>query len=176
MGGLVSLSGRNKAYLLGLRERVRNTSGKNYSLQRYFWFIYFNVINAVSSLKAEMSILKTLNPAVLIRNSNKGTDSHIRMTFTSLLLALLVPIFVFTFGRVFGSTHEEVTSFLNKPFNYIVITSTLVISFIHFKQGVKVLIEDYVRGLTRTILLSFTSILSYGAILVILYSITKILI
>ena len=98
------------------------------------------------------------------------------MTFTSLLLALLVPIFVFTFGRVFGSTHEEVTSFLNKPFNYIVITSTLVISFIHFKQGVKVLIEDYVRGLTRTILLSFTSILSYGAILVIFYSITKILI
>ena len=122
-----------------------------------------------------MSILKSLNPNIFLRNSNKGTDRHIRMTFTSFLLIFLVPIFIFTFGKIFGASYDEVNEFLSQPINSVVVIATLVISFIHFKQGVRILIEDYVRGSTRKMLLTFTTILSYSAIAVSLYSITAIL-
>ena len=122
-----------------------------------------------------MSILKSLNPNIILRRSNKGTDRHIRMTFTSLLLIILIPTFIFTFGKVFGASYDEVNKFLSQPINAIIVIFTLVISFIHFKQGVRILIEDYVRGSKRKILLSLTTILSYGAIVISLYSITTIL-
>ena len=122
-----------------------------------------------------MSILKSLNPNIILRHSNKGTDRHIRMTFTSLLLVFLIPTFIFTFGQVFGASYEEVNNFLSQPINSIIVIATLVISFIHFKQGVRILIEDYVRGFKRKMLLTFTTILSYGAIAISIYSIITIL-
>jgi len=122
-----------------------------------------------------MSILKSLNPNIILRNCNKGTDRHLRMTFTSILLIFLIPIFIFTFGKVFGASYDEVNKFLSQPINSIIVILTLVISFVHFKQGVRILIEDYVRGLLRKILLTLTSILSYSAIAISIYSITAIL-
>ena len=97
------------------------------------------------------------------------------MTFTSILLIFLIPIFIFTFGKVFGASYDEVNKFLSQPINSIIVILTLVISFVHFKQGVRILIEDYVRGLLRKILLTLTSILSYSAIAISIYSITAIL-
>ena len=122
-----------------------------------------------------MSILKSLNPNIILRRSNKGTDRHIRMTFTSLLLIILIPIFIFTFGKVFGASYNEVNKFLSQPINAIIVIVTLVISFIHFKQGVRILIEDYVRGNARKVLLTCTTVLSYGAIAIGIHSMTKIL-
>jgi succinate dehydrogenase / fumarate reductase, membrane anchor subunit len=56
-----------------------------------------------------------------------------------------VPLFVFTFGPCWAP-HAEVVAYFSRPFPAIVAALTLVVGFMHFKNGVQVLIEDYVPG------------------------------
>ena len=96
------------------------------------------------------------------------------MQVSSIALVMLVPLFVFTFGRILGAPHEEVIAYYSRPFPALVAALTLVVGFLHFKIGVQVLIEDYTDGLTRTYLIIATKILSYGAAATGLFAIARI--
>ena len=66
-------------------------------------------------------------------------------------------------GQRFKSvnTYEEVTAYYARPFPAIVAGLMLVVGLTHFKNGARVMIEDYSSGLTRKALIVGTICLSY---------------
>jgi len=96
-------------------------------------------------------------------SAKTGTDHHWKMTLTSVGLAILVPLFIFTFGATLGSDYETALAVYSRPFPALVAILTLTVGWMHFKGGVQILIEDYTHGGTRTALIIATTCLSYAA-------------
>lgn len=110
-----------------------------------------------------MRYLTDRKRAVGMGSARDGTHHFWSMTKSSAALAILVPLFVFTFGPMLGREHAEVVAYFSRPFPAIVAALTIVVGFMHFRSGVQVLLEDYAHGLTRTVLLIAMILLSYGA-------------
>lgn len=121
-----------------------------------------------------MRYLTDRKRAVGMGSAKTGTAHFWAMKVTSIGLLLLVPLFVFTFGPMLGKPHAEVIAYFGRPFPAIVAALTIVVSFIHFKDGVQVLIEDYVHGTTQKILIIAMICLSYAAMVTGLFAIAKI--
>ncbi|QPH52865.1 succinate dehydrogenase, hydrophobic membrane anchor protein [Pontivivens ytuae] len=96
-------------------------------------------------------------------SAKDGTEHFWQVKLSSIALAILIPLFIFTFGRTLGSDYETALAVYSQPFPAIVAALTLVVGWMHFKQGVQVLIEDYTGGATRTALIVATTCLSYAA-------------
>ena len=121
-----------------------------------------------------MNYFKIINPRVFFQKPGNGTDKHIRMIITSVILAVVAPIFIFTFGKILGSSYEDAIIFFSKPTNVIVVMLTVCVGLLHFRYGVQTLIEDYVRGSAKKILLHMASLICYSAIAITLISIIRI--
>lgn len=97
-------------------------------------------------------------------SAHSGTAHFWHMQMSSVALAVLVPLFIFTFGSILGGTHAEVIAYFARPFPAIVAALTLVVGFVHFKNGAQVMIEDYAQGAARRIAIIAVTCLSYAAI------------
>ena len=120
-----------------------------------------------------MSYMTDLKRAVGHGSAREGTERHWWMTKSSVGLLILLPFFVYTFGSMLGRPHEEVIAYFARPFPSIVAALMLVVGFMHFKNGIKMVIEDYSHGTTREILIILTTCLSYGAAATGLFAIAK---
>jgi succinate dehydrogenase / fumarate reductase membrane anchor subunit len=96
------------------------------------------------------------------------------MKVSSVALLPLVPLFLLTFGPMLGEDHATVLAYFSQPFPAIVAALTLIVAFKHFRDGVQVLIEDYVHGLSQKILILAMICLSYAAAAVGLFAIARI--
>jgi len=110
-----------------------------------------------------MAFLTDRKRANLTGAAKTGTEHFWSMTVSSVALLILVPLFIFTFGPALGDPYEEVIAKFSRPFPAIVAALTLWVGFMHFKGGAQTLIEDYVHGLLRKVLIIATICLSYGA-------------
>lgn len=111
-----------------------------------------------------MAYLTDLKRARGMGASKTGTEHMWSMTVSSVALLILIPLFVFTVGPMIGAPYEEVVAYFARPFPAVVTGLTIVVSFLHFKGGVQVLIEDYVHGIARKIAIIAMICLSYAAI------------
>ena len=121
-----------------------------------------------------MAYLTDLKRAVGMGSAREGTEHHWSMTKSSFALLILIPFFVFTFGPMLGQPHDEVIAYFAGPFPAIVAALTIAVGFMHFKGGVQALIEDYVHGLARKVLILLMICLSYGAAATGVFAIAKI--
>ncbi|WP_316015131.1 succinate dehydrogenase, hydrophobic membrane anchor protein [Roseobacter sp. HKCCA0434] len=96
-------------------------------------------------------------------SAKDGTEHAWNIKLSSIGLAILIPLFIFTFGATLGSDYETALATYQRPFPAIVAILTLLVGWLHFKQGVQVLIEDYTGGGTRTALIVAMTCLSYAA-------------
>lgn len=121
-----------------------------------------------------MAFVTDRKRAVGLGAAKAGTEHFWSMTKSSAALLILVPLFVFTVGPMLGRPHAEVVAFFARPFPAIVAALTIIVGFLHFKNGVQVLIEDYARGLTRKILILVMTGVSYAAAATGLFAIARI--
>ena len=105
--------------------------------------------------------------------SGSGVHHFWAMKLSSAALLILTPLFIFTFGPMLGAPHAEVVAYFARPFPAIVAALMIIVTFKHFRDGVQVLIEDYVHGLAQKIWISALTILSYGAMATGLFAIAK---
>lgn len=110
-----------------------------------------------------MSFLTDRKRAAGLGSAKSGTEHHWQMQISSIALLILVPLFVFTIGPVLGEDHATVVAYFARPFPALVAALTILVGFHHFRQGVQVLIEDYVHGQTRKFLIIAMVCISYGA-------------
>jgi succinate dehydrogenase / fumarate reductase membrane anchor subunit len=96
-----------------------------------------------------MQYLTARKRAEGLGSAKTGTGHFWHMQVSSVALAVLVPLFVFTFGRILGAPHAEVAAYFSRPFPAIIAGLTIVVGFVHFKNGAQVMIEDYVHGAAR---------------------------
>lgn len=102
-----------------------------------------------------------------------GTGHHWYMQVSAVGLAVLLPIFVFTFGRAVGADHATVVAYFGRPFPAIVTGLTLWVGMLHFRQGAQLMIEDYTAGFARKALIVATVCLTYGTIATGLYALIR---
>jgi len=110
-----------------------------------------------------MAFMTARKQAIGRGSAKTGTEHHWHMTVTSVALVILIPLFVFTFGPILGSSYDEVAAYYARPWPALVAALTILVSFIHFRGGVQALIEDYTSGLTRKALIIAMICVSYGA-------------
>ncbi|PPB82148.1 succinate dehydrogenase / fumarate reductase membrane anchor subunit [Albidovulum inexpectatum] len=106
-------------------------------------------------------------------SARSGTMHHWIMQVSAVGLAVLIPLFVFTFGSILGAPHEEVVAYYERPFPSIVAGLTILVGLYHFRQGAQIMIEDYTRGLTRKALIVATICLSYALMATGLYALIR---
>ncbi|MCX7888202.1 MAG: succinate dehydrogenase, hydrophobic membrane anchor protein [Rhodobacteraceae bacterium] len=110
-----------------------------------------------------MAFLTDRKRATGLGSARTGTAHFWQMQLTAATLAVLLPLFVFTFGHVLGASHEAVAAYYARPFPAIVAALTIVVGFLHFRMGAQVMIEDYVHGAARRWLILAVAWVSYGA-------------
>lgn len=120
-----------------------------------------------------MAFLTDRKRAEGLGSAKSGTAHHWNMIVTSVALAVLTPLFVFTFGPILGAPYAEVTAHFARPFPAIVAALTLAVGLVHFRMGAQMMIEDYSHGATRTALVFATILLSYGALATGLFALAR---
>ena len=103
-----------------------------------------------------------------------GTDHFWTMTVTSVALLILTPLFLFTFGPLLGEPYDDVHATLSRPFPALITALMLIVGLHHFRLGVQVLIEDYVKGLARKLWIVGMTIFSYALMAAGLLALAKI--
>lgn len=121
-----------------------------------------------------MAFLTARKRAVGLGSAKQGTEHLWSMTVSSVGLLILVPFFVYMVGSMLGQPHDEVVAYFSRPFPAIVSGLTLLVGFMHFKNGVQVLIEDYVHGLARKVAIILMICLSYAAAATGLFALARI--
>ena len=120
-----------------------------------------------------MAFLTDRKRATGMGSAKSGTHHFWSMKVSSVALLFLVPMFIFTFGGILGSSYAEVTAYFARPFPAIIAALTILVGFKHFNDGAQVLIEDYVHGLAQKVLIILLTCLSYGAAAVGIFAIAK---
>ncbi|MCV2882642.1 succinate dehydrogenase, hydrophobic membrane anchor protein [Actibacterium sp. XHP0104] len=121
-----------------------------------------------------MRYLTDRKRAVGMGAAHSGTEHFWGMTVSAVALLILVPLFVFTFGPMLGKPHAEVVAYFGRPFPAIVAGLTLWVGFMHFKNGIRVAIEDYTHGINRKIFIIGATCLSYAAAATGLFALARI--
>jgi len=121
-----------------------------------------------------MEFLTDRKRAVGMGSAKTGTAGHWAMTVSSYGLIVLVPLFIFTFGHILGASFDEVLDYYGRPFPSVVAALTIVVALLHFKNGVRALIEDYVHGYAREFWTITMACVSYALIAAGLLALIKI--
>ncbi|MDD2867587.1 succinate dehydrogenase, hydrophobic membrane anchor protein [Neomegalonema sp.] len=79
-------------------------------------------------------------------SAKSGTDHWWGQRVTAVALAILTPLFLVGFVRMLGRPHEEVLAFYGRPLNALFAALFIAAAFVHLKQGLQVVIEDYVHS------------------------------
>ncbi len=120
-----------------------------------------------------MHYLTDRKRAVGLGSAKSGTAHFWAMRVSSVALLILIPLFSFTFGSTLGGTYAEILAYYSRPGPAIIAALTLLVGFKHFNDGVQVLIEDYVHGLSQKVAIIAMTCLSYGAAAVGVFAIVK---
>lgn len=86
-------------------------------------------------------------------SAHAGAHHHWAMTISSVALLVMVPIWVFIFGRALGQDRAHVVDTFGHPFVAILTALMLVVGMRHFAMGATTMVEDYSRGGTRKLLI-----------------------
>ena len=120
-----------------------------------------------------MRYLTDRKRAVGMGSAKTGTAHFWAMKVSSFALLILIPLFVFTFGPILGSDYGEVAAYFARPWPALIAALTIVVTMMHFKDGVQVMIEDYVHGMAQKIAILVMICLSYGLAAMGLFAIAK---
>jgi len=120
-----------------------------------------------------MRYLTDRKRAVGLGSAKTGTEHHWYMQVSAVGLAILVPLFIFTFGRAVGADHATVVEYFGRPFPAIVTGLTIWVGMLHFRHGAQMMIEDYAHGFARKALIIAVACITYATIATGLYALIR---
>lgn len=120
-----------------------------------------------------MRYLTDRKRAVGMGSAKTGTDHFWRVKIQSFALLILIPLFIFTFGPTLGADYATVIAYFGRPWPALIAALTIVVTMLHFRDGVQVLIEDYVHGTAQKVSILVMICLSYGLAAMGLFAIAK---
>jgi succinate dehydrogenase / fumarate reductase membrane anchor subunit len=120
-----------------------------------------------------MHYLTDRKRATGLGSAKTGTEHHWQMQVSAVALAVLMPLFVLSFGFIVGAPYEEVVAYYARPVPALIAGLTLVVGLTHFKNGAIMMIEDYAQGFARKALVIGVICLSYALIATGLYALIR---
>lgn len=106
---------------------------------------------------------------------SKGSHHFLVQRVTALALIPLVIWLCINIALLPEASYEVITAWLRSPFNGIMMTLLIVISFHHAHLGMQVIYEDYISDMkSRKIAISITKYLSYFMMAAGLYAMIRI--
>jgi succinate dehydrogenase membrane anchor subunit len=106
--------------------------------------------------------------------AHSGTAHHWYMQVSAFGLALIVPTFIFIFGKALGGSYADTIAVFSRPIPAILTALVLVVGMQHFRKGIQNVLDDYTKKSTRKALIMITTTLSYGLAATGLYALVKI--
>ena len=79
-------------------------------------------------------------------SAKKGTGDFIASRLTSVALTLLSILFVVLILSLSGRPHPEVVAILGSPPVAVLLLATAILTAVHMRLGMQVIIEDYVHS------------------------------
>ena len=108
-------------------------------------------------------------------SAKKGTGDWIVSRVTSVALAVLYLAFLIIVVGLAGRSHAEVVGRLASPLVALVLLATLVLTAVHMRLGMQVIIEDYVHDeLPKFALLIANTLFSWAVGLTAIFAVLKI--
>jgi succinate dehydrogenase / fumarate reductase membrane anchor subunit len=108
-------------------------------------------------------------------SAHKGTGEFVAQRVTSVALVVLLAIFVVLIVALNGESYETVAATLASPWVALVMACALLVTTVHMRLGMQVIIEDYVHDeLTKFVLLIANWVFSWAVGLTALFAVLKI--
>jgi succinate dehydrogenase / fumarate reductase membrane anchor subunit len=79
-------------------------------------------------------------------SAREGTGEFIAQRVTSVALVFLLPGFLVLVVALNGEPYEEVIATLSSPFIAILLVASILVTTVHMRLGMQVIIEDYLHG------------------------------
>ena len=107
-------------------------------------------------------------------SAKKGTGEFIVQRLTSVALVVLSIAFVIIIVRLNGEPYQTVVATLSSPFVALVLIAGILMTVIHMRIGMQVIIEDYVTSeMPKIALLVLNWLFSWGVGLVAIFAVLK---
>ena len=107
-------------------------------------------------------------------SARSGTKHFWEQRISAVALLFLTPLFLFPLAYNIGGSHAEVTEAYAHPVNALIGVAFMITAFLHFFQGIQVVIEDYVHGRWELVLIIAMRLLSAAFALIGAVAILKI--
>jgi succinate dehydrogenase / fumarate reductase membrane anchor subunit len=108
-------------------------------------------------------------------SAKKGTGHFIATRITSVALTILSVAFVLIVVALQGRSHAEAVELLSSPFVAIPLLAGIVLTAVHMRLGMQVIVEDYVHSdLPKFALLIANWLFSWAVALVSIFAVLKI--
>ena len=108
-------------------------------------------------------------------SAKKGTGEFIVQRLTSVALLMLLGAFLVLLVALNGEPHERVVAVLANPFAAILLVAAILVTIVHMRIGMQVIIEDYVHSeAPKFTLLIANWLFSWGVGLIAIFAVLKI--
>ena len=108
-------------------------------------------------------------------SAKTGTRDFVVQRVTGVALIVLLTLFVFIIVALNGAPHAEVVETLASPLVALIMLAGILVTAVHMKVGMQVIIEDYVHGeLLKVAALIGNWVFSWGVALAASFAVLKI--
>lgn len=121
-----------------------------------------------------MSFITSRKAAEGLGSARHGTPQYWEQQISAIALVFLVPMFVFPFAYNVGDGYEAVHAAYSHPVNAIIAIAFLATAWLHWFQGIQIMLEDYVPGRLKIVLVIALRLLSALFVLTGIFSILKV--
>ena len=107
-------------------------------------------------------------------SAKKGTGEFIAQRVTSIVLTVLTIAFIWIIVRLNGEPYETVVATLSSPLVALIFIAAILLTVVHMRIGMQVIIEDYIHGeMLKLSLLILNWLFSWGVGLVAIFAVLK---
>ena len=107
-------------------------------------------------------------------SAKKGTGEFIAQRLTSIALVVLTIAFIVIMVSLNGEPYETVVATLSSPLVALVFIAGILMTVVHMRIGMQVIIEDYVTSeMPKILLLVLNWLFSWGVGLVAVFAVLK---
>lgn len=121
-----------------------------------------------------MAYLTDRKRATGLGSARSGVRHFWEQRISAIALIVLTPLFLFPLAYNMGDSYEAVHAAYAHPVNATIAVAFFVTAFLHFFQGIQVVIEDYVHGRWEIVLIITTRLISSLFALIGAFAILKI--
>ncbi|MDO5646729.1 succinate dehydrogenase, hydrophobic membrane anchor protein [Paracoccus sp. (in: a-proteobacteria)] len=106
-------------------------------------------------------------------SARSGTMRHWQLTVSAYALIILTPLFLAVVGGAIGLPREQVAMHFGRPFAGVITGLFIVVGMLHFMQGTRNMIDDYLRGGAHKGAIIASQVLGWGVIAAAIFALAK---